>query len=351
MWSSGAGNVLKVLYYSYRKAKKTDAISLLIIVFFAEISNINKKLHNHHMNMKFNQIVVLDNVNITDSSMAELNNYSKEKVRVFDSDPKNSNEIIERLKGGDCALLSWRTSINKEVLSACKNLKFICLCGTNSNGIDLEECKKRKIVVSNIVDYGDEGVVEYTFFQLLSLVRGFGKYSWKEYPAELNGKTIGIIGLGAVGTLLADAALGFKMKVLYNSRTRKPEWEKRGLIFVDKEELLKKSDFISLQTPKNVKILDKNDFNLMNEKILINTTLGMAFEEEDFTDWIKKPNNFVIMDVSQGENFYKKVQDFDRVIFSDFIAGRTKESISRLSKKVLESLSLFLAGKPINKIN
>ena len=301
--------------------------------------------------MKFKQIVILDDVNISDNSMIELENYSKNQVKIFNSDSKNNNEIIERLNDADCALLSWRTPIDKQILSTCENLKLVCLCGTNSDCIDLEECKKRNIVVSNIIDYGDEGVVEYIFFQLLGLVRGFGKYQWKDYPAELSGKPIGIIGLGVVGKLLADAALGFKMKIFYNSKTRKSEWEKRGLIFVDKKELLKKSDIISLQTPKNVKILDKNDFGLMNEKILVNTTLGKAFKKEDFKEWIKKPNNFAIMDLATSKDFHKDFHNLERVIFSDFIAGRTKESVLRLSQKVLNNITSYLAGKSINKIN
>ncbi|MBI4896334.1 MAG: dihydrofolate reductase [Candidatus Aenigmarchaeota archaeon] len=256
--------------------------------------------------MKFKQIVVLDDINISDSSMSTLQDYSENKVQISDFDPKNNDEIIERISDAECVLLSWRTPINKEILSACKNLRFICLCGTNSNCIDLKECRNRNIVVSNIVDYGDEGVVEYIFFQLLSLIRGFGKYQWKDYPSELSGKTLGIIGLGAVGKLLANVALGFKMKVLYNSKTRKPEWEKRGLLFADKKELLKESDFISLQTPKNIKILDKEDFELMKEKVLVNTTLGKAFDEENFKKWIKQPDNYAIMDASTSKDFYDK---------------------------------------------
>ena len=301
--------------------------------------------------MKFKQIVLLDDINISGDSMIKLKDYSENQVKIFDSDPKDKNEIKRRLTGADCVLLSWRTPITKELLANSKSLRFICLCGTNPNCIDLEECKKRNIVVSNVVDYGDEGVAEYIIFQLLSLVRGFDKYQWKDYPAEINGKTIGIIGLGAVGKLLANAALGFEMKVFYNSKTRKPEWEKRGLVFVDKKELLQKSDFISLQTPKNVKILDKSDFELMCGKVLVNTTLGKAFEEDDFKEWIKKANNFAIMDASTSEDFYKEFHKLDRVIFSDFIAGRTKESIDRLSQKVLDNIISYLAGKPINKIN
>lgn len=327
---------------------KEKITSLLIIL---KISNINKKSYNYHINMKFKQIVILDDINISNDSVTELKNYSENSIKIFDSDPKDNNEIRERLTDADCVLLSWRTPITKELLSICKDLKFICLCGTNSNCIDLDECSKKNIIVSNVVDYGDEGVIEYIFFQLLNLIRGFGKYQWKDYPAELSGKTLGIIGLGVVGKLLGDAALGLKMNVLYNSKTRKPRWEKRGLIFVDKKELLQKSDIISLQTPKNVKILDKNDFELMDEKILVNTTLGKAFEEENFKEWIKKPNNYAIMDACPSKDFYEEFHNLDRVIFSNFVSGRTRESILRLSQKVMDNVISYLSKKPINKIN
>jgi len=301
--------------------------------------------------MKFKQIVILDDVNISPDSINTLQDYSENPVRVFNTDPESGEEIKKRLINADCVLLSWRTPIDKETLSSCEALKFICLCGTSSKCIDLEECSKKDVVVSNIIDYGDEGVVEYIFFQLLSIIRGFGRYQWKDYPAELNGKTMGIIGLGVVGKLLADVALGFKMKVIYNSRTRKSEWEEKGLVFVDKKELLQKSDFISLHTPKDVKVLDKEDFGLMNGKILVNTCIGKPFKEDDFKEWIGKSNNFAIMDASISPDFHKEFQGLDRVIFSNFISGRTTESILRLSQKALDNVIAYIGGGPINVVN
>jgi lactate dehydrogenase-like 2-hydroxyacid dehydrogenase len=299
--------------------------------------------------MKFKQIVILDDINFSGSFMNKLKNYSQSPVKIFSCDPIDQNEIQKRIFDADCVLLSWRTSINKELILSCNNLKFICLCGTNSNCIDLEACFEKNIIVSNVRDYGDEGVVEWIFFQLLSLVRGFGKYQWKNYPAELCGKTIGIIGFGAIGKLLADVALGFKMKVLYNSRTRNFECENKGIIFVEKKDLFQKSDIISLQTPKNVKILNKEEFDLMQGKILVNNTLGKAFNEDDFRRWIKKENNYLIMDMVS--DFHDDFKNLDRVIYSDIISGKTKESIFRLSQKVLNNISSYLLGQPINKIN
>jgi len=301
--------------------------------------------------MKFKQIVILDDINLSDSLIDDLREYSENPVRVFDTDPKENSEIKERLVGADCVLVSWRTPIDREMISSCKDLKFICLSATNSSYIDLEECKRKNIVVSNVLDYGDEGVVEYIIFQLLSIIRGFGKYQWRDYPAELNGKTMGIVGLGVVGKLLADVALGLKMKVLYNSRTRKPEWEEKGLIFTEKKELLEKSDFISLHTPRDVKIIDKEDFDLMDGKILVNTSIGKAFKEEDFKEWIGRPNNFAVMDIVTSEDYYREFHKLDRVVFSNFVSGRTKEAIARLSQKSLENVIAYVKGGPINKIN
>ncbi|MCK5107962.1 MAG: dihydrofolate reductase [Nanoarchaeota archaeon] len=299
--------------------------------------------------MKFKQIVILDYITILDCSISEIGKCSENSIKIFDSDPKDQTEIIERISDGDCILVSWRTPITQEILFACKNLKFICVCGTNSNLISLEECSKRNIIVSNVRDYGDEGVVEWIFFHLINLLRGFGPYQWKKNPAELSGKTMGIIGLGGVGKLLADIALGFKMKVLYNSKIRILEFEKKGLVFVDKKELLEKSDIISLQTPKNVKILEKKDFDLMTNKILVNTTLGKAFDKKDFEEWIKRPNNYAIMDMVS--DFHDEFKDFDRVIYSNIISGKTNEFINRLSQKVLNNIEAYLSNKPINKIN
>ena len=301
--------------------------------------------------MKFHQIVVLDDIKIFDKIRLKIKNYSDSPIRVYNFDPKDDFETKERIMGADCILVSWRTTINKEVLSAGRDLKFIFVCGTSIGGIDLEACKKKKITVCNVVDYGDEGAVEFIVYQLLSLVRGFGRYKWKSFPAELNGKILGIIGLGAVGKLLAETALGFKMKVLYNSKSRKIEMEKRGCRFVKKQELLQKSDIISLQTPRDVRILGKEDFGLMKGKILVNTTLGKAFKEKDFKDWIKRPNNFAIMDESTSPDFYKEFHNLERVIFPKIYAGRTGESLTRLSEKVLYNISACLAGKPINKVS
>lgn len=289
--------------------------------------------------MKFNQIVVLDKVALSKSCIEGLQQYSQSPVVFYDSDPINEDETIKRLLAADCVLLSWRTAISKKVIESCTDLKYIGLCATNSDLIDLEACKKRGVAFTNVKDYGDVGVVEWILFQLLALVRGYGPYQWKDQPAELSGKTLGIIGFGTIGKMLAEAALGLGMKVIYFSRSRYEEYEERGVVFAEKKELIRQSDFITLQTPKGLVALESEDFELMQQKVLVNTTLGKAFAEEDLIAWIQKPDNYLIMDAAP--DFKEAFEGLDQVVVSDYVSGLTEEASLRLSQKALDNLTAY----------
>lgn len=292
--------------------------------------------------MKFTQIVILDNIRISESSLKLIQSFSKNPLKVYESDPQSEQETQKRLANADCAILSWRSSITKETLDKCTNLKFIGLAATNSNCIDLTACHQKGITITTVKDYGDIGVVEWIFLELLLLLRGSNDHQWRQGPSELSGKTFGIIGLGTIGKMLADVAIGFKMNVIYHSRTRNPQWESKGLSYLPKDQLIKLCDIITLQTPKNVKVLDESDFKLMKEKILVNNTLGKAFNPSDFEAWIRCNNNFAIMD--KASDFHNEFQHLDRVIFSDFVSGLTNEALERLGQKISDNIKNYLNG-------
>ncbi len=290
----------------------------------------------------FNQIVAVDDVALTEGAISKIKKYSKNPARFYDNDPESTEEVIKRIGNSDCVLVSWRTKITKEIFENCKNIKYIGICGTSSSNISLEEAKKRGIVVSNVGSYGDEAPAEYIFYQLLSLARGFGKYQWKEMPCELFEKTLGIVGLGAVGSEVAKLGLGFRMKVIYYDITRKPEFEKKGLRYLELDELIEKSDIISIHVPKDTKILAKKELGLIPKgTILVDTCLGKVFDIEDFVSWINKGENFAIFDYSVSEEYYKKFKDLKNVIFPKVIGGRTLESKKRLSMQVVKNIQAF----------
>ena len=107
-----------------------------------------------------------------------------------------------------------------------------------SANVAVNFARERGIEVTGIKDYGDPGVAEFIISQLILLLHGFGKNQWREMPHELTGKKIGIIGLGTTGQLLAECLLPFGADLYYFSRTRKPEWEQKGVKYLPLQELL-----------------------------------------------------------------------------------------------------------------
>jgi phosphoglycerate dehydrogenase-like enzyme len=280
--------------------------------------------------MKFKKIIALDNIELHDESIGKIKSLGEEFIG-FDSVSKSTQDTINRIKDADCVLMSFRSEIKKEVLTHCKNLKYIGLVCTTKNGV--KEIDNDKISITNIFDYCEDGTAEYVFYQLLKHIREQDK------PTELFNKTLGVIGFGAVGKTVANIAKGFGMKVLYNNIEKVETFAK----FKNKEDLIQESDIITLHTPQNVKVLDKNDFNLITEgKILVNITLGAAYEDNDFLEWINKNENVVIMDACPSTS-----HDHKNIIYSNKVAARTFEAKKRLGDKTIKNIKNYLIKKKL----
>lgn len=289
---------------------------------------------------KFKKIAVINVLNLPKFAEETIQGYSTNEVVFPVSDSRSEDETIKLIGDSDAVLGSWNSTITPRVLEACPNIKYIGICGTSLTKVDVEDVKKRGIVLKNVVDYGDEATAEFIFAQLLNLFRGLGKYQWGDRPAELNGKKIGIIGLGAVGKQVAKIALGFNMCVLYFSRTRNPEWENKGLIYKNLEKLLPDCDIVSINVPRNLTILTQKEFALIKPRaVLVNTAIGPVFDLISFIDWIKKGENFAIVD---DQEYIDRIKDLPNVIASPITAGKTKESVDRLGQKVLDNIKSYL---------
>lgn len=253
-------------------------------------------------------------------------------------------ELITRTGSAELVLVSPGTKITASYLDACPNVKYIGICGTAKENVDQKAVAGRNITLTNVSDYGDEPAAEFIFMQLEFLARGMGQYQWKDYPTELMGKTIGIIGLGALGQAIARLALAYKMNVLYYSRTRKPDWEGQGLHYKEKADLLHESNVIIISTPSNLQVLDGNDFSMIQpNSVLVQASMGNCFDKNAFNKWIAENNNFALFDYSAGNDNYNAYKDFPNVIFPKVVAGHTQETKQRLGEKVVENLKQFLS--------
>ena len=297
----------------------------------------------------FDKITIIDDCGLTNPVLEKLSTLSAKPVTIFNDFPQTNDEILERISDSDCVLVSWHTKINAGILQASKSLRFIGMCCSlydeKSANVDIEAAQKLGVEVKGVRDYGDEGTVEFIFAQLIYLFKGLGKITWRHEATELKNKKIGIIGFGTLGQMVAKTAIHFGMQVFYFSRTRKYQLENEQVNYLALEALLETCDVITTHLPKNTTLLTENEFKIKKaNSIFVNTSLGPTFEKEALIKWLLKDKaSFAIFDAAGAGEFINEIRQLDNAIVSDQFAGFTIEAKHRLSEKVLENLTAFLA--------
>ncbi len=208
-------------------------------------------------------------------------------------------DIISRSKTADILVVN-KCTLDKNILSQLPNLKYICVSATGYNNVDVEFCKKNKILVSNVSDYSTPSVVQHVFALLFAIFNQVETYhqevengvwsnqdnfSYWNFPIqEIYGKVMGIYGFGKIGKAVAKVALAFGMKVIsYHKHPERDQIE--GVQFVDVDTLLSESDVLSLHAPLNKQsqgIISLSNLKKMKSSaILINTGRGGLVNESD----------------------------------------------------------------------
>jgi len=301
--------------------------------------------------MTFQKITLIDSCGLTSPVMEQITLLSKEPVVIYNDYPDTDIEIIKRIGDSDCVLVSWRTKVNADVIQASPNLKYIGMCCSlydeKSANVDILQARKQGIVVKGVRDYGDDGTLEFIFAELIYLLKGLGAQSWQAENRELRGKTMGIIGMGTLGTMVARTAKHFGMKVFYFNRSRKPDLESEGFNYLPLNDLLETCDIISTHLPKNSNVLGLEEFRHKKpNSILVNTSIGLTFDKEAFLDWISgDPTSFAIFDGPGIGAYSEEFSKYPNIVISGPSSGFTLEAQSRLSEKVLANVCDFLAIK------
>lgn len=211
---------------------------------------------------------------------------------------ENEELTIQRIGDSEIVLLN-KVLITRNVLENCPNLKLICILATGYNVVDCKAAAELGVTVCNVPGYSTNSVAQFTFALLLELCHHAGLHSdsvhsgdwsacpdfcyWKTPQMELFGKTIGIIGYGAIGQAVAKIANAFGMKVLAYSRTHYPEHS-----YVDLDTLLAESDIVSLHCPlfpETAGMINTETISKMKDgAILLNTARGGLIIEQDVAD-------------------------------------------------------------------
>lgn len=300
--------------------------------------------------MLFEQIVCLDATGLTDEGYAALQRRSSRPLITYADSPASEEELLRRIRGADCALVSWRTPVPAEVIRRAQGLRYIGMCcslySPESANVDIAAARGCGVDVRGVRDYGDEGVAEFILAQLICLYKGIGPRQWGERPTELAGKTMGVVGFGATGRLVARAARGFGMRVLYHSRAPKPDLETEGVRYAALGELLAAADVVTTHLPKHTRLLGAGELALLRPgAVLVNTSLGPTFDPDAFCAWAAQGRGYAIFDEDGAVGYAETFGAFPNVILWDRTAGSTAESRERLTAKVLANIDDFLAGR------
>lgn len=282
-------------------------------------------------------------------------------------------EIIETGKDCDAVLTLLTDRWTPEMMDNFPTLKVIANYAVGFDNIDVEAATKRGIVVTNTPsDVVNEAVAEFTWAMIFSLAKEVvaanefakgGLYKgWQPnifLGHNLTGKTLGIVGLGRIGGMVALRAQGFEMKVLYNSRNRDQETENSlGLEYRELEQLLAESDFITLHVPlvdETRHLINAQRLGKMKKgSYLINTARGGVVDEHALADALRSGHLAgAALDVHEAEpQMNPELMQMENVILTPHIASATVEVREKMTSQAVDSILKTLNGeKPENLVN
>lgn len=279
-------------------------------------------------------------------------------------------EIADAVSDADIVVCN-KTLMNEYTLRYAKKLKYIGLFATGYNNIDIDYCRKNGITVCNAGSYSTNAVAQHTFALILEHYNKVARYNeyvqegkWKRSPTfspfvyplnELAGKTLGIIGLGAIGQAVAKIALAFQMKVLaYNRHEKNIEGvEQRSF-----EEVLKNSDIVSVHCPLNddsKDMFNSKTFGLMKQgSLFVNTARGGVMVEKDLLDALDSGHlGGACIDTLRVEPMEEDciLMQAKNCIITPHIAWAPVETRKRLMNIVADNIENFLRGTPVNVVS
>ena len=285
------------------------------------------------------------------------------EIKVFNQPFENEDNAIENLKNFEALIIMReRTPMTKKLMDGCPKLRFIATSGMRNLGIDLEYAKSKGIIVS-----GSEGnknpTAELTWALILGLARNIKQESENMYQGywqttigfELKGKTLGIMGLGKLGSMVAKVGKAFGMEIIAWSENLKiAEAEKHGVMAVTKEELFEKSDFLTIHyllSDRSRNLVKYEDISKMKKTaFIINTSRGPIINEDDL---IKALQDEIIagagLDVYAIEPLPEnhKLRFLPNVLLTPHIGYVTLDNYTKWYNQMAENLQAFLDGQPI----
>lgn len=285
------------------------------------------------------------------------------QIVFYDNRSEDEQELIERAKDAEIIMIS-NIPLRKEFFENCPKLRMVSVAFTGVDHIDLEACKEKGITVCNAAGYSTQAVAELAIGMMIAVYRKIaggdaitriGGDRQNFLGTELHGKTIGIIGTGAIGQRVAQLAQAFGCQTIGFNRSGKTTG---NIELTDKETLLKKADIVSLHIPLTAdtrNFIQDAEFGLMQpHAILINTARGPIVNQDALYNALKKGKIAgAALDVyDQEPPLPASMELFNapNLLMLPHMGYATKEAFGIRLGIVVKNVEMWLAGTPQNLI-
>jgi glyoxylate reductase len=287
-------------------------------------------------------------------------------VTVLYERPPEHGELLEAVRGASGILSTATEKVDGEVMDAAGDgLKVVANMAVGYDNIDVGAAKERGVVVTNTPGVLDETTADVAFMLMLAAARRLGegerllragKWEWWG-PKQLRGldvwgKKLGIVGLGRIGGAVARRAKGFGMEILYHNRSRKEDAEKElGARYLELQELLVESDFVSIHTPltdETRHLIGAKELERMKSgAVLVNTSRGPVVDEGALADALENGRIFAAgLDVYEEEpNVHPKLLELENVVLAPHIGSASTETRDKMATLAAENLAAVLRGE------
>ena len=314
------------------------------------------------------KVAVLDDYQNIFKEIVEVNNFkNRYEFKIFNEVFSSESEAIVSLEEFDALfVMRERTVISKILLNSLPNLKYIMTSGMRNKAIDLETAKEKKIIVCG-TEINSNPTAELAWALILGLARNikqevdnmFQGYWQTSIGLELKGKTLGIIGLGKIGTQMAKIGQAFGMQVVaWSENLNLSHANELGVLPMTKEDLFSNSDFISIHVvlgDKYKNLVTKKEFKFMKKSaFLINTSRGLIINELDLIEALE--NNTIAgvgLDVYDNEPLPQdhRLRFLPNALLLPHLGYVTVENYSLFYPQMLENLNACLENKPLRVIS
>jgi len=295
-------------------------------------------------------------------------------VSILSESPPERGELLDGVRGAAGILTTVTEQMDAEVMDAAGDgLKVIANMAVGYDNIDVEAATKRGAVVTNTPEVLNETTADTAFLLLLAAARRLGEAErllrsggWDAWgPEQLTGpdvwgKRLGVVGFGRIGQALARRARGFDMDLVYHDQYRNEDAERElGARYLELDELLRTSDFISVHTPltpETTHLIGVEELEKMkSEGVLVNTSRGPVVDEAALAEALAEGRIFAAgLDVYEEEpEVHPKLLELENVVLAPHIGSASIETRDKMAALAAENLAAVLRGEepktPVNE--